>query len=90
MSITKNGDLPAMPQNDMAMQVLAKLKGYSPKDCGGLTKREQFAMAAMQGILAGVNGDSVLYESAPEWVKNIAEASVEFADALLAELERTK
>lgn len=54
----------------------------------GLTKREQFAMAAMQGLLAGVHGDSDLYDTAPEWVRSIAEASVEFSDALLAELDK--
>jgi hypothetical protein len=71
-----NGNLPAMP--------CSELLGNH-----GLTKRERFAMEAMQGLLSGQCGDSGLYESAPDWVKNISEASVEFADALLAELERT-
>ena len=77
---TNNGDLPAMP---------VEHNGWG-EPCNGLTKREQFAMAAMQGLLSGKNGDADLYESAPDWVRNVSEASVEFADALLAELERTK
>ena len=83
---TNNGDLPAMPSGVL----------QDSHNCGeyplntGLTKREQFAMAAMQGLLSGQNGSANLYESAPDWVRNVSEASVEFADALLAELERTK
>lgn len=85
MSI-KNGDLPAMPICYDARMMAA----YSKDDAMGLTKREMFAMTAMQGLLSGVHGDSSLYDAAPEWVRNISEASIEFADALLAELERTK
>jgi len=90
----KNGDLPAMP-NDIDSQTLSCL-GLMPtvqafyKHSAGLTKREYFAALAMNGLLAGVDGDSSLHDSAPEWIKNMAEASVEFSDALLAELERTK
>lgn len=91
MSI-RNGDLPAMPVMDESTQeqyngvlnIRHSVLSY------GLTKREQFAMAAMQGLLSGVHGDSSLYDAAPEWVRNISEASVEFADALLAELEKSK
>jgi hypothetical protein len=74
----KNGDLPAMP-----------IKGYcadaSGAICGevvvsqGLTKREMFAMAAMQGLLA---------KSEYTYVDTATDA-VAYADALLAELERT-
>ena len=74
MSI-KNGDLPAMP---------IELNGfglYEPAAYTGLTKREQFAMAAMQGILACDNS---------EFTHIAAQRAVEFANALLAELERTK
>lgn len=44
----------------------------------GLTKREAFAMAAMQGILVG----------AEAWVNDIAKDAVTMADALLKELDR--
>ena len=45
----------------------------------GLTKREAFAMAAMQGLLAG--GDSTSGSEV------ISEVSAQMADALLAALE---
>jgi hypothetical protein len=75
----KNGDLPAMP-----------VKGYyadaSGALCGevvvsqGLSKREMFAMAAMQGLFVKEDVN----------INNAARFAVELADALLAELERTK
>ena len=49
----------------------------------GISKREMFAMAAMQGLLA-FHGDDE-YNSGL-----IAKYSVEKADALLAELEKAK
>lgn len=96
MSI-KNGDLPAMPI-DMTSPRFTAFVEYadsrgdrsSVNAMLGLTKREMFAMTAMQGLLSGVHGDSSLYDAAPEWVRNISEASAEFADALLAELEKSK
>lgn len=49
-----------------------------------LTKREQFAMAAMQALLASPDiGISKSFTS-------IAGYSVEYADELIKELERTK
>lgn len=84
----KNGDLPAMAVS--TSESICKMTGTLKAEFAGLSKRECFAAMAMQGLLAGVDGDSSLHDSAPEWIKNIAEASVEFSDALLAELERTK
>lgn len=56
-----------------------------PEDNGGwqegLTKREHFAAMAMKGLLSSDVRDTP---------KNISYASVVMADALLAELERTK
>jgi hypothetical protein len=50
----------------------------------GLTKREMFAMAAMQGILS--NGvDYTMYDD-----QDICKGAVVHADNLLAELEKTK
>ncbi len=55
----------------------------------GLTKREAFAMAAMQGILSNSNmGDSDLWETPQEWVKQMTETGVEMADALLKQLAK--
>ena len=76
----KNGDLPAMPvcQYDKAGDVVS-----SELLSNGLTKREMIAMAAMHGMLAN---SSCRYSD----YKYVAQNSVTAADALLAELERTK
>lgn len=70
-----NGDLPAMPSGVL----------QDGHNCGeyplntGLTKREMFAMAALQGILSCDNSEFT----------NVASISaVAHADALLAELEK--
>jgi hypothetical protein len=49
-----------------------------------ISKREYMAIGAMQGLLAAC-GDRLAGDSGPEIVR----ASVEIADALLAELKRT-
>lgn len=53
------------------------------------TKREMVAMHAMQALLSD-SENVTAFDTALEWRTNIIEASVEFADLLLAELERTK
>jgi hypothetical protein len=71
----KYGDMPAMPCG-------AQQDGYNPgwyPAAHGLTKRELFAMAAMQGICAN-SSDRYTYEQA-------AGHAVAHADALLAALE---
>lgn len=81
MSI-KNGDLPAMPVMDESTQeqyngvlnIRHSVLSY------GLTKREQFAMAAMQGFCQ-IN----LTFDSPQ---ALAAQAVKMADALLAELEK--
>ncbi len=77
-----NGNLPAMPIE------LSGFGQFAPEAHTGLTKREQFAMAAMQSLIITCWKDVDFYESAGDLLKNIAESSVEHADALLAELER--
>ena len=75
-------------------QEMADAKGLVPVGAdyrcgGGITKREHFAGLAMQGLLSNSKmGDSDLHDSAAEWVADIAETSVEYADALLKELEK--
>jgi hypothetical protein len=83
MSI-KNGDLPAMPVMDESTQEQYNgvLNTRHSVLSYGLTKREQFAMAAMQGYCADGGLDYCF--------KTIAESAVGVADALLAELERSK
>lgn len=81
----KNGDLPAMPitLNEVSCAFVNEV-GDNAKKIFGLTKREMFAMAAMQGILS--NGvDFTSHED-----KDVAKAAIIHADNLLAELERTK
>ena len=73
----KNGNLPAMPINyDSSM-----LAALTRAEAMGMTKREMFAMAAMQGLCASV-------PCAPYSL--IVRDAVQLADVLLAELERTK
>lgn len=74
----KNGDLPAMPVEHMDYMHV-KDKPY----CNGLTKRERFAAMAMQGLLAKHGDDDYKCEQ-------IACYAVAHADALLAELEKSK
>jgi hypothetical protein len=70
-----NGNLPAMPTT-IFQQIGDIAECHS---AGGFTKREQFAMAAMQGILSNSNNG----------MSHCARDAVMMADELLAELERT-
>lgn len=88
MSI-KNGDLPTMPSGVLQD---GHNCGHYPLNTG-ITKREQFAMAAMQGILSGLPFEklNVAAQNAkilPDVL--LAKMAIDAADALLAELERTK
>lgn len=78
MTIENNQDTPAMP---------IELNGFgqfAPEAHTGLTKREMFAMHAMQAWIQhhGVKGD---YCFTPE---DAAASSLQCADALLKELEK--
>ncbi len=70
----KNTNAPAMPIE------LSGFGQYAPEVHTGLTKREMFAMAAMQGLCAH-SGDYHTFA-------NMASDAVNYADALLAELEK--
>ncbi len=74
----KNGDLPAMPVS--TSESICQMTGTLKPEFAGLTKREMFAMAAMQGLFVKEDVN----------INNAARFAVEIADALLAELERTK
>lgn len=87
----KNGDLPAMPVDmtnprfvDYVNFATSKGERECVKALLGLTKREQFAMVAMQGLLVNMGRNGF------DNVSVIAAESVMAADALLAELECTK
>lgn len=84
MSI-KNGDLPAMPAIMLSkVESNSGLKYELKTECVGLTKREQFAMAAMQGLISS-GMDWTLFDH-----RDVSEQAVIMADALLAELEKSK
>ena len=72
----KNGDMPAMPQDDA---VWCQRIGECPTLATGLTKREMMAMY----IAAGLISDQQVK------AHQVAEDAVRVADLLLAELERT-
>ena len=83
----KNADMPAMPLSGDAYIDFAGYEegksSYNP-ECQGLTKREMFAMHAMQGILSNSASNYIGYT---DWEKLLAENSVKAADALIAELD---
>lgn len=87
MSI-KNGDLPAMPVYNPQGEVVSEFDLEDMKNnfnvSFGLSKREQFAMAAMQGLLVNMGRNGI------DSVKQVAEHASCAADALLAELEKSK
>ena len=91
----KNSDMPAMPcevveqyhvdasQVPSGAPTLRERKVMS----GGMNKREMMAMHAMTGLLSGGKQYDNRYSSR---ASQLVEDSVLYADALLAELERTK
>lgn len=74
MNKQKNADMPAMPPHSEFVTDFAM----------GLTKREMFAMAAMQGLLVNMGRNEF------NDVISVSREAVNAADALLAELEYTK
>lgn len=81
----KNADIPAMPceiearvaQDNLGADLNSAYEWHKAQS--GLTKREMFAMAAMQGILARTGSTDRSVN---------ARLAVEYADALLKELEK--
>lgn len=77
----KNADLPAMPIID------DKISTYEKEIYLGLTKREMFAMHAMQNILSRYNPyESGAFDSGD--YEETAKHAVGLADALLKELSK--
>lgn len=68
----KNADMPAMPT-----------EFYREAPTHGLTKREEAAFRAMQGLLAGVYS-----QCSKHHLDELPKEAVDIADALLAELEK--
>ena len=94
---SSNSDLPAMPLSGDAYQDFAHYDGtpktsYNP-ECQGLTKREVFAMHAMQGLLSNSGGVVQANSRSGTGFCNsdevsLAQWSIACADALLSELEK--
>ena len=80
----KNGDMPAMPVE------LSGFGSYEPIAYTGLTKREMMAMHMMASLTSVYWDTAQEYETGADLVKCQSETAVEMADALIAELERTK
>lgn len=72
----ENGDLPASPTT---------MEGANGSTINtfGLTKREIFAMAAMQGLVS--NPNIIDNKNGQEW---ISDEAVKYADALLTQLSK--
>jgi len=89
----KNADMPAMPLvNEHGHPFHASSVAFDNHPLtSGLTKREMFAMAAMQGMLSH---PEVMHTNDDEEHENIAHAvaanAVLMADALLSKLEQSK
>ena len=79
----KNADMPAMPlTNDNGSPIHHSNAGMDNDGVMfGMTKREMIAMHMFAGLLARDGKPDIQYE---------AELAIKAADALLAELERTK
>lgn len=78
----KNGDMPASPVFNESGVPMHHSGGVIREGvCSGLTKRELFAAMAMQGLLAS---------DLEAKFEVFAEVSVLQADALLAELEKSR
>ena len=81
----KNADMPAMPVIDEEQSFPVDMERYGSKEATlrfafGMTKREMMAMHMMASIIT---------QGSPAFI-HAAEDAVNAADALLAELERTK
>jgi hypothetical protein len=76
-----NGDMPANPSDLDVMEYEGTINCSYSKRITGLTKREAFAVAAMQGLLSSDTGCTTYHNE-------IVNRSVSLADALLKELER--
>ena len=85
-----NGNNPAHPltgeayTNFASYDVKSQFTSYDPQ-CQGLTKREAFAMAAMQGMIAS----GICTPPQDQTIHHMTSmASVSYADALLKELAK--
>lgn len=76
---------PAFPEFRHPTKVTDNPQGYWMV---GLTKREEFAKAAMQGIISEANHDLSPYGKGEHYTVAVARIACECADALIAELSK--
>ena len=81
-----NGNMPAMPQSGDAYTDISGYKDIPGRieNGMGLSKREQFAAMAMQGLISSWGAHDVTD------CDEIASDAVMMADALLSQLEKSK
>lgn len=77
-----NGDMPAIPCDDIVRRDDNGNLYGAPISSGGLTKREHFAAMAMQGLLVNMGRNEFNDSGA------VSSEAVKQADALLKELEK--
>lgn len=82
-SVRNSSDLARMYEFKTLEEAEAKCSALNGSG-DGLTKRERFAMAAMQGLSGVCDSTGMLMVAVPD----IASLSVEYADAVLAELDK--
>lgn len=81
-----NPDDPAFPRtNPIHGMIGQKVKEIGNHFVPGLTKREYFASLAMEGLIGGRAYNGINEENDKRWV---AEESIGFTDALIAELNK--
>lgn len=89
----KNADMPAMPAGKITVPAPngGDPFGNYTKEAIGLTKRELIAAMAMQGLLSSMNveqlGQAMRSGVGADPMEIVSKAAVNYADALLAELE---
>tara|TARA_R110000772_G_scaffold87604_1_gene182561 strand:- start:179 stop:433 length:255 start_codon:yes stop_codon:yes gene_type:complete len=83
--VIENGDLPASPSSLDIAEYVGTINCSYNKPLTGLTKREAFAMAAMQGMIAS----GICTPPQDQTIHHMTSmASVSYADALLKELAK--
>ena len=85
-----NGDMPANPifNSEGGVSYYDPLISKHPDACNGLTKREAFAMAAMQGLLSDMDHQTYGFHLKGGG-DSCAIIAVDYADALLKALAHT-
>jgi hypothetical protein len=71
----------------IAQKRIADLEAFIDKSITTKRLRDEFAMAAMNGLLSNAKLAAVIVKNGAEWIDA---SSYEYADAMMAEREKTK